>query len=115
MYLSIKNSQNNTFEYFLLEVDQGSVLTREAENRFKVLTLGDAGAVFGAGVPQVFKLPLGGDDAAHHGGDLPVVINQCDPSKQPAYDGHDEPSGFQSRRHDGFQMKKSNKSSETAN
>lgn len=62
-----------------------SRLTGEGEHRFKVSAFGDAGAVFGAGVPQVFKLPLGDDDAARHGGDLPVVVDQCRSGDQPAY------------------------------
>lgn len=78
-----------------------SRLTREGEQRFKISTLGDARAVFGAGVPQVFKLPLGDNDAAGHGGNLPVVVSQRRSSDQPADHGHDEPRRFHSRRHDG--------------
>lgn len=44
-----------------------SGLTGEGEQRFKVSTLGDAGTVLGAGMPQVFKLSLGDDDAPRHG------------------------------------------------
>lgn len=80
---------------------QCSRLTREGEQRFKVSTLGDAGAVLGTGVPQVLKLPLGDDDAAGHGGNLPVVVCQRRAGDQPADEAHDEPGRFHSRRHDG--------------
>lgn len=53
-----------------------SCLTGEAEHRFKVAALGDAGAVLGAAVPQVLELSVGGEDAAVHGGNLPVVVGQ---------------------------------------
>lgn len=76
-------------------------LTGEAEQRLKVPTLCDTRAVFGAGVPQVLKLPHGDDDAAGHGGDLPVVVGQRGSGDQPADDAHDEPGRFHSRRHDG--------------
>lgn len=79
----------------------GPGLTWQGQQRLKVSTLGDAGAVFGAGVPQVLKLPEGDDDAPRHGGDLPVVVDQRRPGDQPADDAHDEARGFQSCRHDG--------------
>lgn len=52
-------------------------------------------------MPQVFKLPLGDDDAAGHGGNLPVVVDQRGSGDQPADYAHDEPGRFHSRRHDG--------------
>lgn len=76
-------------------------LTWQGEQGLEVSTLGDAGAVFGAGVPQVLKLPQRHDDAAGHGGDLPVVVDQRRSGDQPADDAHDEPGGFQSCRHGG--------------
>lgn len=102
--------------YLLLSKSQWvSVLTGEGEHRFKVSALGDAGAVFGAGVPQVFKLPLGDDDTAGQGGNLPVVVNQRSSGGQPAYYAHDEPGRFHSRRHDGNVSRKTQKMKKSTN
>lgn len=90
-------------------------LTGKGQQRLKVSTLSDAGAVLGAGVPQVLKQPLGDDDAAGHGGKLPVVVGQRRTGDQPADYTHEEPGRFHSRRHGGnvsreTPRKKSNKS-----
>lgn len=77
------------------------LLTRERQHRLEVSTLGDAGAVLGTGVPQVFKLPLGDDDAAGNGGNLPVVVRQRGSGDQPADYTHNEAGRFHSRRHVG--------------
>lgn len=77
-----------------------SGLTGEGQHRFKVPAFGDSSAVLSTGVPQVFKLPLRDDDAAGHGGNLPVVVNQRCTVNQPADYAHDEPDRFHCCRHD---------------
>lgn len=74
-------------------------VTGEGQHRLEVPALGDAGAVLGAGVPQVLKLPLGDDDAAGHRGDLPVVVGERGAGDQPGDDVHEEPGRLHSRRH----------------
>lgn len=79
----------------------GADLTWEGQHGLEVTAVGDAGAVLGAGVPQVLKLPLRDDDAAGHRGDLPVVVSQRHAGDQEANQAHDEPRCLHCRRHGG--------------
>lgn len=76
-----------------------SCLTWEAKQWVKVPTLSDACAVFGTGVPQVLELPLGDDDTAGHGGNLPVVVRQRCSGHQKTDHSHDEAGYLYCRRH----------------